>query len=70
MVTARHQTGGRGRRGRAWRDAPGESLLMSVLLRPPVPAGHGSQLSLVAALAVADALALGGCRTRAHPLAE
>jgi len=57
VVTARHQTGGRGRRGRAWWDAPGESLLLSVLLRPAVPAGHVSQLSLVAALAVTDALA-------------
>ena len=57
VVTARHQTGGRGRRGRAWWDAPGESLLLSVLLRPALPAGHVSQLSLVAALAVTDALA-------------
>lgn len=57
VITARHQTGGRGRRGRAWWDAPGESLLLSVLLRPAVPAGHVSQLSLVAALAVTDALA-------------
>jgi BirA family biotin operon repressor/biotin-[acetyl-CoA-carboxylase] ligase len=57
VVTARHQTGGRGRRGRAWWDAPGESLLLSVLLRPAVPAGHVSQLSLVASLAVTDALA-------------
>jgi BirA family biotin operon repressor/biotin-[acetyl-CoA-carboxylase] ligase len=57
VVTARHQTDGRGRRGRAWWDAPGESLLLSVLLRPAVPAGHVSQLSLVAALAVTDALA-------------
>jgi BirA family biotin operon repressor/biotin-[acetyl-CoA-carboxylase] ligase len=67
VVTARHQTGGRGRRGRAWWDAPGESLLLSVLLRPAVPAGYVSQLSLVAALAVTDALAaaagvMGGIR--------
>jgi BirA family transcriptional regulator, biotin operon repressor / biotin---[acetyl-CoA-carboxylase] ligase len=57
VVTARHQTAGRGRRGRAWWDAPGESLLLSVLLRPAVPADRVSQLSLVAALAVTDALA-------------
>lgn len=60
VVTARHQTGGRGRRGRAWWDAPGESLLLSVLLRPAVPASNVSQLSLVAALAVTDALAAAG----------
>ena len=64
VVTARHQTGGRGRRGRAWWDAPGESLLLSVLLRPAVPAGHVSQLSLVAALAVTDALAAAGVMGR------
>jgi BirA family biotin operon repressor/biotin-[acetyl-CoA-carboxylase] ligase len=57
VVTAGHQTIGRGRHGRSWWDAPGESLLVSVLLRPAVSAAHVSQLSLVAALAVTDALA-------------
>src|SRR5262249_34561051 len=56
VATARHQTEGRGRRGRQWWDAPGDALLSSVLLRPPVPASCVPQLSLVAALAVAEAL--------------
>lgn len=56
VVTASHQTAGRGRRGRQWLDAEGESLLMSVVLRPPVPPGQASQLSLVGAVAVVDAL--------------
>lgn len=56
VVTATHQTGGRGRRGRTWVDADGESLLMSVILRPPVPPEEASRLSLVGAIAVVDAL--------------
>lgn len=56
VVVARHQTVGRGSRGRHWWDAPGESLLLSTLLRPPVPIARAPQLSLVAGMAVADAL--------------
>ena len=56
VVTAAHQSAGRGRRGRAWLDVPGESLLMSIVLRPPIPPGRAPQLSLVAAVAVVDAL--------------
>ena len=56
VVTARHQQAGRGRRGRFWWDAPGEGLILSVLLRPPVPAAQAPQLSLVGAVAVSDAL--------------
>jgi len=56
VVTARHQTAGRGRRDRSWWDAAGDSLLVSVLLRPAVAAAHVAQLSLVAAVAVTDAL--------------
>ena len=57
VVTARHQEAGRGRRGHEWWDAPGQSLLASVLLRPPGPVTTAPQLSLVGGLAVADALA-------------
>ena len=60
VVTATHQSAGRGRRGRPWLDAPGQSLLMSIVLRPPIPPGLAPQLSLVAAVAVADALSLAG----------
>jgi BirA family biotin operon repressor/biotin-[acetyl-CoA-carboxylase] ligase len=56
VVTATHQSAGRGRRGREWLDAPGESLLMSIVLRPPIPPSMAPQLSLVAAVAVVDAL--------------
>ena len=61
IATADHQTGGRGRRGRSWVEAPGSSVLVSVLLRPP-PERSAPQLSLVgglaAAMAVEDTLAL------------
>jgi BirA family transcriptional regulator, biotin operon repressor / biotin---[acetyl-CoA-carboxylase] ligase len=61
IATTDHQTGGRGRRGRTWVEAPGSSVLVSVLLRPP-PERPAPQLSLVgglaAALAAEDALEL------------
>lgn len=50
-----HQTAGRGRLGRTWDDAPGTAILASVLLRPPGGADL-PQLSLVCALAVAEAV--------------
>lgn len=60
VVTATHQSAGRGRRGREWLDAPGESLLMSIVLRPPISPAEAPQLSLVAAVAVVDALGTAG----------
>lgn len=59
VVTARHQRAGRGRRGRDWWDEPGQSLLVSVLLRPTGPPAVAPQLALVAGLAVAEALEVG-----------
>jgi BirA family biotin operon repressor/biotin-[acetyl-CoA-carboxylase] ligase len=50
-----HQTGGRGRLGRTWDDAPATAVLVSVLLRPPRER-RAPELSLVAALAVAVAV--------------
>jgi BirA family transcriptional regulator, biotin operon repressor / biotin---[acetyl-CoA-carboxylase] ligase len=64
VVTARHQRAGRGQRGHEWWDDPGESLLVSVLLRPSASPAAAPQLSLVAGLAVADALATAGLAAR------
>jgi BirA family biotin operon repressor/biotin-[acetyl-CoA-carboxylase] ligase len=61
VVTAAHQEHGRGRLGRSWWDARGQSLLISVLLRPRVLPARAAQISLVAGLAVTDALAAVAC---------
>lgn len=50
-----HQTGGKGRQGRRWIAPPGSSILVSVLLQPP-PDRRLPELSLVAALAAAEAI--------------
>jgi BirA family biotin operon repressor/biotin-[acetyl-CoA-carboxylase] ligase len=55
VVWADEQTGGRGRHGRAWTSPPG-NLYASVLLRPSCAMADATQLSLVAALALAEAL--------------
>jgi BirA family biotin operon repressor/biotin-[acetyl-CoA-carboxylase] ligase len=49
VVTARRQTAGRGRQGRAWTGPPGRSLLLSVVVR-----AFDGLLPLRAGLAVAD----------------
>jgi BirA family biotin operon repressor/biotin-[acetyl-CoA-carboxylase] ligase len=55
VATADHQTDGRGRHGRPWREPAGTALLLSVLLHPP-PERHLPELTLVAALATAEAV--------------
>ncbi len=52
---ARRQTAGRGTQGRAW-EGPVGNLHLSVLLRPDEPVRLAPQWSLLAAVAVADAL--------------
>ena len=54
IVAAGHQTLGRGRLGRTWTDAPGDSLLVSVLLRPRLPPERAPLLSLLAATALVE----------------
>ena len=55
-VTADEQTAGRGRRDRSWHSAPGEGVYLSVLLRPEINAEKFPLLSLMAAVAVAEAV--------------
>lgn len=51
------QTGGRGRRGRRWFAAPGESLLCSVVLRADLSVERASLLALVAGVSLRAAIA-------------
>ncbi len=55
-VLAATQTAGRGRRGRVWFSPQGGGVWLSVLLRPPVPAGEAPRMSLAAAVATAAAI--------------
>ena len=56
VVVASSQRAGRGRRGRAWLDEPGASLLFSILMRPRLGPSRWPLLSLTTAVAVARAL--------------
>jgi BirA family biotin operon repressor/biotin-[acetyl-CoA-carboxylase] ligase len=56
VVVADTQTAGRGRRGRVWHDAPGDSLLASIVVRPRLDVSDLPKLSIAAAVAVAEAI--------------
>ncbi len=57
IAATEHQTAGRGRLGRRWEESRRTSVLCSLLLHPP-PERHAPELSLVAALAAAEAVEL------------
>ncbi|MCR5004824.1 MAG: biotin--[acetyl-CoA-carboxylase] ligase, partial [Clostridiales bacterium] len=56
VVVCEKQTAGRGRRGRSWASPAGSGLWMSLLLRPDIQPAHAPMLTLVAGMAVRDAL--------------
>jgi BirA family biotin operon repressor/biotin-[acetyl-CoA-carboxylase] ligase len=56
VVVAEQQTAGKGRRGRAWVSPPGLNLYFSAILRPELPPQRAPELTLVAAVALAEAL--------------
>jgi BirA family biotin operon repressor/biotin-[acetyl-CoA-carboxylase] ligase len=56
LFVAEQQSRGRGRSGKSWQAASGESLLFSLLLRPEPSAGHPSSLTLAVGLGVRAAL--------------
>src|ERR1700728_417434 len=57
VAVAEHQSAGRGRLGRRWEAPSGANLLVSVLLRPPLPAELRHLASAVVGLAAVDAAA-------------
>jgi BirA family transcriptional regulator, biotin operon repressor / biotin---[acetyl-CoA-carboxylase] ligase len=56
VVVSETQTAGRGRRGRTWVSPPRRNLYFSVVLRPDLAPMRAAELTLVASLAVCDAL--------------
>jgi len=55
-VIAETQTAGKGRRGRAWVSPPGKNLALSVVLRPELPPTRAPEVTLLAAVALAETL--------------
>ena len=56
LVVADCQYAGKGRRGRGWQSPAGESIYMSILLRPQFPPEKAPMLTLVMALSIAEAV--------------
>lgn len=56
VVVADRQNAGRGRRGREWISPAGENLYFTLLLRPELEPQKASMLTLVMAVAVAEAM--------------
>jgi BirA family biotin operon repressor/biotin-[acetyl-CoA-carboxylase] ligase len=56
VILAEEQTAGRGRMGRAWIAPPGSSLLLSVLLRPALPADESFVPMMLAGVALCEAV--------------
>ncbi len=56
LVLAESQTLGRGRKGRTWFSPKGEGLFISMILRPLISPMESSRLTLLAAVALAEAL--------------
>ena len=57
IVIAESQTHGRGRLGRRWESPPRRNLYLSVILRPKLPPRFAPQITLTAAVALAETVA-------------
>jgi BirA family biotin operon repressor/biotin-[acetyl-CoA-carboxylase] ligase len=56
LVIAESQTGGRGRLGRRWVSPPNVNLYFSLILRPKLAPARAPQITLMAAVALAETL--------------
>ncbi len=56
LVVAEAQSAGRGRKGRTWFSATDDGICLSLILRPSIPPGEISQITLMTAVAAAEAL--------------
>jgi BirA family biotin operon repressor/biotin-[acetyl-CoA-carboxylase] ligase len=57
VVIAERQSEGRGRLGRSWVSPPFSNLYCSLVLRPALAPAHAPQITLMAAVALADTIA-------------
>ena len=56
LVVAEEQTRGRGRKGRTWHSPPGGGIYMSFVLRPTLPPSETPVVTLMTAVALAEAV--------------
>jgi BirA family biotin operon repressor/biotin-[acetyl-CoA-carboxylase] ligase len=59
-VIAEAQSAGRGRRGRHWMSPPGQNLYLSLVLRPEVTPPRAPEITIVASVAVCEAVQAAG----------
>ena len=56
LIVAKQQLQGRGRRGRSWVSDPGDGIFMSLIVKPELPLAKTALITLIAALAVTEAI--------------
>ena len=64
LMIAEEQTRGRGRLGKKWHSARFEDLLFSVILKPKIESSHVSLMTMMAAVAMAESMAVWGLEAK------